>query len=654
MVENVKRRVAQFFLSGIGVYLVSLFLPNFHIDSLLSAMVVTLLVLFLMFMLWPFLLRWIEHLPLVTFTIGSFLLSVLALWLATILIPGVVVRDIWGLLTAALAIDFVTAIVITALNVDDDDIYARSIHFQLKRRIKKSKKNDKPGFIFLQIDGLSEKVFKKALENGSMPTLAKWLKTGSYKIKGWETDLSSQTGASQAGILHGCNKDIPAFRWYDKSNNKIISANGIGNASIIEKHISDGNGLLAVNGASITNLFTGDSKDAIFVDSAMKNIRQLYSQSWSAFYVEPFNVAHVAVLFVLEILRELRSRFRQSRRNIQPRLKHRGLLYYIGRGGANVVLRELSTYMVIGNIIAGEKDAIYTTYFGYDEVSHHCGIADDECFSVLNKLDQRINRIHVAKKYGKRPYYICILSDHGQTNGATFKQRYGLSLDELIEKLVPVEERIYRELEYPQGHFVDMVTAPSHSLTRRLRRGLEEKRQKEAKVIVLASGNLGLVYFTKSTQRMTLEEINQSYPKIIPGLLNHEGIGFIMVKSRNDGPIILSAKGRYCLASNKIEGDNPLTKFGENAAAHLRRTNTFSNVPDILIMSIYDAEKDEVAAFEELIGSHGGLGGCHSRPFIMYPCNWDLANEKIIGAEKVYQIFKNKICKTALNKDTSK
>lgn len=654
MVENVKRRVAQFILSGIGVYLISLFLPNFHIDSLLSAMFVTLLVLFLMFLLWPFLLRWIQHLPLVTFTIGSFLLSVLALWLASILIPGVVVRDIWGLLTAALAIDFVSAIVITALNVDDDDIYARSIYFQLKRRIEKSKANNKPGFIFLQIDGLSEKIFKKAIENGSMPTLGKWLKAGSYKIKDWETDLSSQTGASQAGILHGCNKNIPAFRWYDKPNNKIISANGIGNASLIEKQISNGNGLLAVNGASIANLFTGDSKDAIFVDSAMKNIRQLYSQSWSAFYVEPFNVAHVAVLFVLEILRELRSRFRQSRRNIQPRLKHRGLLYYIGRAGANVVLRELSTYIVIGNIIAGEKDTIFTTYFGYDEVSHHCGVADDECFSVLNKIDQRINRINAAKKYSKRPYYICILSDHGQTNGATFKQRYGLSLDDLVEKFVPVEEKIYRELEYPQGHFVDMVTAPSHSLKRRLRRRLEEKRQKEAKVIVLGSGNLGLIYFTKSAQRMTLEEIDQAYPKIIPGLLNHEGIGFVMVKSQNTGSVILSAKGRYCLANDKIEGENPLTKFGENAASHLRRTDAFSNVPDILVMSLYNPEKDEVAAFEELIGSHGGLGGCQSRPFIMYPSNWNLGNEKIIGAEKVYHIFKNKISNNTLNKNTSK
>ena len=71
----------------------------------------------------------------------------------------------------------------------------------------------------------------------------------------------------------------------------------------------------------------------------------------------------------------------------------------------------------------------------------------------------------------------------------------------------------------------------------------------------------------------------------------------------------MGRKGTYYLNSNKIEGENPLEKFGEHAASHLLRTDSFKFLPDILVMSLYDSEKDEVAAFEELIGSHGGLGG---------------------------------------------
>ena len=36
--------------------------------------------------------------------------------------------------------------------------------------------------------------------------------------------------------------------------------------------------------------------------------------------------------------------------------------------------------------------------------------------------------------YAPRPYAIVVLSDHGQTQGATFKQRNGYGLDELVER----------------------------------------------------------------------------------------------------------------------------------------------------------------------------------------------------------------------------
>jgi putative membrane protein len=643
IIKYKKLRAAQLFLFAVGIYLVSLFVPGLYIANPIAALFFSLLILVLTFLLWPLLLRFTKRFIFLTFGLGSFLLSAFILWLASVLLPSVTITG-WGWIIAPLAVALVFVIVTGILNVDDDEVYARSIHNRLKRKIEKSNPVDKPGFVFLEIDGLSERVLREAIKKGAMPTLSGLLEDGSYKIKAWETDLSSQTGASQAGILHGCNKDIPAFRWVDKSNdNKIVSSNGIGDAQAIEKLISDGNGLLSVNGGAITNLFTGDSKDNIFVYSVLKNIKQLYSESWSAFYSRPFNVAQVIVLSCLDILVEIRSRYRQSRRNVQPRLKHRGLKYFVARAGANVIFREISTYTVIGDIISGEKDAIYTTYFGYDEVAHHCGVADDESFYVLNKIDRRINRIFASKKYSKRPYYISILSDHGQTNGATFKQRYGLSLHEVVKKLLPKDEGIYQELDSNQDHFGQMINAPSESLNHKFRRGSLEKRKKGARAIVLASGNLGLIYFTRWTQRLTLEDIDKTYPNMIPGLLREDGIGFLMVRSGKRGSMILSAKGTYYLADDKVEGENPLAKFGEHAAMHLRRTDSFNHVPDILVMSLFDTDKNEVAAFEELVGSHGGLGGDQSKPFIMHPSEWNLDNVEITGAENVYKVFKTKL-----------
>jgi len=550
----------------------------------------------------------------------------------------------WGLITAPLAINLVSAIIIVVLKIDDDDIYVRSTYYELRRRMEKSRSIDKPGFIFIGIDGLSEKVLKTAIENGAMPTLAGWIKDGSHKIKGWETDFSSQTGAGLAGILHGCNRDIPAFRWVDKSdNNRIVSANGIGDAPKIQERISDGKGLLSVNGAAIVSLFTGDSEDNILVFSKLKKTSQLYSESWSAAYSKPFNLAHIAVLFLLEIMLDIKCRYRQWRKKIHPRLTKNRLAYFFARAGTNVFLQEISTYMVIGSIIAGEKDTVYTTFLGYDEIAHYYGVSDQESFNILKRIDRQICRIDSANKYSKRPYHICIFSDHGQSKGATFKQCYGVSLDELVQKLLPEKERVYLDVNPNRSHFSQVSVISSQSLRNKLKNSFKRDDQKDAKVIVLASGNVGLIYFTNWKHRLTSEEIEQSYPNLISGLLDHEGIEFILVNSQQYGPIVLSSRGKYYLESDKVEGKNPLAKFGGNAASQLRRTDSFNYVPDVMVMSRYDQEKDEVAAFEDLIGSHGGIGGDQTKPFIMHPAKWNLNDEPIVGAEQVYKVLKNKI-----------
>ena len=79
----------------------------------------------------------------------------------------------------------------------------------------------------------------------------------------------------------------------------------------------------------------------------------------------------------------------------------------------------------------------YATFVGYDEVAHHSGVESDDAFDILHKLDKQLPRLESAARQAPRPYHLVVLSDHGQTGGATFKQRYGLSLEELIQELVP-------------------------------------------------------------------------------------------------------------------------------------------------------------------------------------------------------------------------
>lgn len=248
-------------------------------------------------------------------------------------------------------------------------------------------------------------------------------------------------------------------------------------------------------------------------------------------------------------------------------------------------------------------------------------------------------------------------------------QRYGYSLEEFVQQLMQegVEVGGYEGGSEAYGHLsmvmTDTISNETSGASKVMGRALKgqtvdgqvqigqeaeeakareklEDEEEKPDVIALASGNLGLVAFTGWDHRMTLEEIEAAFPGVIPGLRSHEGIGFIMVRSEVDGPVVMGANGTYYLNDDRIEGENPLTLFGKNAPDHLRRTDSFPNCPDILVNSFYDPEKDEGAAFEELIGFHGGMGGTQTQPFLLHPSEMPVANE-LIGAASVYHVCKN-------------
>jgi hypothetical protein len=137
--------------------------------------------------------------------------------------------------------------------------------------------------------------------------------------------------------------------------------------------------------------------------------------------------------------------------------------------------------------------------------------------------------------------------------------------------------------------------------------------------VVLASGNLGLISFPRQPGRLSLERIEALYPGMVEALRRHPGIGFVLVRSESRGP---------------------LAPFGPNAAAHLRRHDGFEHCPDLLVNSRYWPETEEVAAFEELVGSHGGIGGPMSFPFLCHPAHLEVPHEPIVGAEQVHEILR--------------
>jgi hypothetical protein len=295
---------------------------------------------------------------------------------------------------------------------------------------------------------------------------------------------------------------------------------------------------------------------------------------------------------------------------------------------------------VLADMMAG-RPAVYATMSGYDEVAHHSGIERADTLECLRKIDQQFGRIARARRYAPRPYEIVVLSDHGQTQGATFKQRNGYGLDDLVRRALRGAD--VAPLAGGDENDSAVARAFQEATGRKEDGGGKEERAKNdvsgEDVVVLGSGNLGLIYLMEEKRRLTLEEIDERHPELVPALRAHPHVGWVLVRSAQDGPVALGARGAHYLRDGRVEGDDPLAAFPPTAARHLLRTDGFAHCADIMVNSFYDAQLDEGCAFEELISFHGGMGGPQTRATLLHPVGLPYPDEPIVGAEALHGVL---------------
>lgn len=161
--------------------------------------------------------------------------------------------------------------------------------------------------------------------------------------------------------------------------------------------------------------------------------------------------------------------------------------------------------------------------------------------------------------------------------------------------------------------------------------------------VVLASGNLGLVSFPDVPHRMTFEEIQERHPKLLATLAGHPGVGFVLVRGEERGPLVVGAGGVRELGDGADpapeDEDHPLAPFGPGAAAAVLRTDGFRHTADLMVNSSHDPHTGEVHAFEEQVGSHGGLGGAQSYAFLLHPMELAVPAGPLVGAESVHRVL---------------
>ncbi len=665
--RSVARIVVVLLATAAALHLMNAILPGFEIEGDGTAILSAALIGLVNALVWPLLIRIALPFTVLTLGLGVLVLNGAVILLVAQIEPSMHVRDLVAGIAVAIGVTIANTLATSLLAIDDDDFYYRNVLKRAARRQSDGVDLDVPGVYFLEIDGLAHDVIQRALRDGHLPTLARWVHDGTHRLFDWETDWSSQTGACQAGLLHGSNEDMPAFRWWEKENGRAIVTNHPKDAAEIERRHSDGRGLLHADGASRANILSGDAPHTLLTMSTVLDRGRpgRLGQDYYAYFSNPYSVTRTFVLVIGDIIQELYYAAQQRRRDIRPRIK-RTFSYALVRAWGTVIQRDLQVAAVIGDLYAG-RPVGYTTFLAYDEVAHHSGVERVDALAVLRRLDRQLSRIEAAAKDAARPYHLVVLSDHGQSQGTTFLNRYGKSLEDMVSEVCATAH-----VEAEDAHSDESLSYLSASLTEasgdkgmigRAARAVSRKNTDEGEVVlgehgtkererqaeedsqppelsVMASGCLGLITFPREPGRVTLERIDELYPSLMPALLNHPGVGFALVRSERDGPIVLGEGGVRRLSDDTVEGEDPLAPFGPNAAHHVRRTDSFEHCPDIVVNSTYWEDTDEVAAFEELVGSHGGMGGEQSFPFALAPANWAMPDEPIVGAEEMHRLMR--------------
>lgn len=650
-------------LDALVLLLLSELLSGFVLDGAGSALGAAAAIGALNALVWPLLARVALPLTVMTLGLAALVLNGILVTVAIDLLPGSQIGGVGEGIVVTIALAAVTSVVYSLLAIDEDDTWYRYVVRRQARRRRDVVESEVPGVLFLEIDGLAHDVLQRALSSGNAPNMASWLRAGSHRLQGWETDWSSQTGACQAGLLHGDNDDMPAFRWWEKERGAAIVTNHPRDAAELERRHSDGRGLLHADGASRANILSGDAPHSMLTMSTALTRRRPIGRDYTAYFARPYAVARTFALVLAEVARERRAARAQVRDDVRPRIA-RSRRYALVRAWGTIVQRDLQVAAVVGDALAG-RPVVYTTFLAYDEVAHHSGIERADALAVLRDLDRQIARIASACAEAPRPYRLVVLSDHGQSQGETFADRYGETLEGVVRaacgpaSAIAIEGGDDDPLSYLSAGLTevardDTVAGRTVRIATRERRadgavaiGEEARHEVERahgeqppELSVMASGCLGLISFPREPGRVSRERVEALHPRLLPALRAHPGVGFVLVRSERDGPLALGGEGTHFLDSGRVEGVDPLAPFGPNARRHLLRTDGFAHCADLMVNSTLWPEFGEVAAFEELVGSHGGLGGTQSHPFVLHPAELAWPAEEVVGAEAVHRVLR--------------
>ena len=546
-------------------------------------------------------------------------------------------------------------------------------YYNLKYRPFKREKrihDGRRGLVALQVDALAYADLLRAIERGYCPQIESLLKTGNFQLRRWFCGLPSATPYCQAGIFHGENSGIPAFRFYDKQARRVITCNSPQGVQYIRDRIKSPGAL--AGGSSYVNLIDGDAETVAFTIATRQKMsvyRRLGGNRMALLLLlHPIRIVRIIVYSVLEFLLEEWERLRGE---LARRVTHSEGIFPFIRIFSNVVVRELQTMAILLDIYLGVP-VIYSTFMQYDELAHHFGPSSKQALFDLKRTDRRVSEIYrMIRMAGGRGYDLVILSDHGMTQAKSyrvqFKETLASTVARLLREAAPGEEAPHSHASFsdtseyasvgPDAMDTVADLAGPPVIRRMLHRASDWIRSRygirelilpekyrvdlENDVVITYSSCLAHIYFANRDEQLDYEEImaDKRWRGLYQRLIAHDGVGLIATRTPA-GVQLETRDGKAVIAGGKttlLSGTNPLDTYGSEPMV-ARSVESLVNQPnagDCVLFGAYDGTT--IVSFDDQVGAHGSAGGDQVLPFIVAPTWLDLENQILEDARDIHR-----------------
>jgi hypothetical protein len=524
------------------------------------------------------------------------------------------------------------------------------------------------GLVGIQIDGLAFPYLQQALDRGYLPHLDRYLRRG-HQLVEYQAGLPSTTPAAQSVFFYGSDHAIPAFRWFNKETGQVISCNDLDHVQIFREEVGSKRGLLA-GGASYSNILDGDADRSIFTVSS-PHPQTLFGR------LGGLRIIFLLLVNPLRTCRMFFATFNEYWANRKDEWHHQRKKHWRTQEGlfplirifCNVILREMQTFGVISEVYVGTP-RIYTTYSGYDEIAHHFGPESWPALKNLVYIDRRIGEIIRAVDHVPgADYLLVILSDHGQTPGYPFQNRFGATLGDAVSAFLRENQTAAVSagpLEFARaqiGYLQDELEARKKSIRYRIYRSTKNFFQRkihdlvpetlrvdpEGGVVITYSSSLAHLYITGSDRPLSYQEVEQAQPMLLRFLQRHKGIGFVLARGANPGELMVFHRdGHICVTENPRFQQHDLAFLRPYGAPYdtlelLYRFGLGHRCGDLVLFGAIDEEG--IACFDDQVGGHGSIGGEQSRPFLILPVGHPvLAKDRLRGYEFLYhEVFRAQV-----------